>query len=402
MRLLNNIKTKIFSYSPYEIQSLNGLRALAIIMVIIHHSKEVLKLVEGHDERAYWFAESLFTGVDLFFILSGFLISLKIYDEIKKTGKLNFRDFYIKRTFRIFPAYYFYLIISLLLINGMIQHQASINAGKMLPEGEEALASLLELRNAIRFDFLYLSNYFDGAFFHTWSLAVEEQFYIIFPLAAALLFVRLKDKKRIYVFVVLYFLPAVFRAIAWYNDVPYMDVYKQLHYRFDSLILGVIIMLLYREWNLAALFDNKSYRTAAGVAAVIGIYILTFLTIRRDQSFAGMVVMYNLYDLSMAILFVMALSSKNGIVSLMSSGLFRSVARLSYTMYLWHFVVGLKGYSMYAGNIRSGSITYGIYASGLLYSLVYIFIFAVVLFTIVEYPFDMLKKRILDRKKSVI
>ena len=399
MRLLKNIKTKIFGYSPYEIQSLNGLRAIAIIMVIIHHSKEVLKLVEGHDERAFWFVESLFTGVDLFFILSGFLISLRIYEEIMKTGRLDYKTFYIKRTFRIFPAYYFYLIVSLLLLNGMIQYQAAANAGKMLPEGEQALAALLKLKSGIKFDFLYLSNYFEGAFIHTWSLAVEEQFYIIFPFMATLLFVRLSGKKRLYAFVILYILPFLFRILAWHNDVPYMDVYKQLHYRFDSLVLGVIIMLLYKEWNLGGFFENKGYRTAVGLAAVVGIYVLTFLTVRRDQSFAGMVIMYNLYNLSMAILFVMALSSKNLVVNLMSSGFFRSIARLSYTMYLWHYVVGLKGYSAYSEQIKSGAISYGIYASGLLYSFVYIFIFAVVLFVMIEYPFDQLKKRVLARNK---
>ena len=145
--------------------SIDSLRALAVLAVIIYHI-DVNYLPGG------------FLGVDLFFVLSGYLISSLIIKEYKKTGTLNLYNFYMRRARRLLPAVYFMITVCLLfmvLFNGVLLRKSHLDAV---------------------FGYIYSSNwwyifhkldYFDsfGAqspFKHLWSLAIEEQFYMFFPL----------------------------------------------------------------------------------------------------------------------------------------------------------------------------------------------------------------------------
>ncbi len=152
------------AHAAYRAQShfpsLDGVRCLAILAVVWHHADGPMPMAAAFFSRGY-------LGVDLFFVLSGFLITTILLREHERTGSISLRDFYIRRTLRIFPLYYAFLL--LLLVQFVVK-------------GGEQLAAYLKVLPAY---LLYVTNWLpDGApdiFERGWSLAVEEQFYLVWP-----------------------------------------------------------------------------------------------------------------------------------------------------------------------------------------------------------------------------
>lgn len=137
--------------------SLDGLRAVAILAVLWHHA--------GGSELRTGIAARGFLGVDLFFVVSGFLIATLLLRERARTGSISLRAFYWRRALRIFPAYYLMLGV--------------VGASALAFRGRTADATLHDLPIAAT----YLSNMFpvEGLLAITWSLAAEEQFYLVAP-----------------------------------------------------------------------------------------------------------------------------------------------------------------------------------------------------------------------------
>ena len=137
-----------------RIESLDGLRALSIFFVVFGH------LLSNFTTHLLYLGNF---GVKVFFVISGFLITSILAAEFEQTGTINLKKFYFRRTLRIFPAFYFYiLIIFLTRVLGIYQIPAT-----------DFISALT-----------YTSNYFPASSLqlgHSWSLAVEEQFYLIYP-----------------------------------------------------------------------------------------------------------------------------------------------------------------------------------------------------------------------------
>lgn len=154
-----------------DLPSLDGLRALAIAIVCLSHMADS----SGLNGAAWRFQRSLAIGglgVRIFFVLSGFLITTLLVREFDRSGTLNLRRFYLRRTLRIFPAYYAFL----LFVVGVTA------LGLYRFHYQDGLAP-----------FTYTTDYFfpqPTTFGHTWSLAVEEQFYLLWPITFLLLGMR--------------------------------------------------------------------------------------------------------------------------------------------------------------------------------------------------------------------
>ena len=151
-----------------RIPSLDGIRAISIIMVLLAH----LNGTSHFPIFPGWFFKLVdlgYLGVTVFFVISGFLISSLLFEEHFRTGRINLLNFYMRRTFRIFPAYYMLiLVVTVAAFFGWLRlHSGDLTAA-----------------------LTYTMNYHpDRAWYlgHSWSLAVEEQFYLIWPLALVLL-----------------------------------------------------------------------------------------------------------------------------------------------------------------------------------------------------------------------
>jgi len=149
----------------------DGLRAISVIAVVLFHAGSS-KFGGG------------FVGVDIFFVVSGFLITRLIVDEVERTGAFRFSEFYARRARRLFPALFVVLILT------FVAAVCFFAPDDFERFGEELFSALVSLSNI---HFWRASGYFDVAsqykpLLHTWSLAVEEQFYLVWPFAVVALF----------------------------------------------------------------------------------------------------------------------------------------------------------------------------------------------------------------------
>lgn len=207
---------------------LDTLRAAAILMVIPRHAWEllggefvgpVLKPVF----KAGWI------GVELFFVLSGFLIGGQLFQSIKKERRVQLWKFYLKRTFRIMPSYFSVLALYYLW---------------------PAFREKPEIDPAWRFIF-YVMNYGrqGEAFSHAWSLCIEEHFYLVFPLMVSLCLWRPKVFRAEWLVPMALCCSLSIRFYLWSSGAPfYTSVYRPTHTHLDGLIVGIGLAYL-REFK---------------------------------------------------------------------------------------------------------------------------------------------------------
>jgi len=219
---LEAVVPKVAQASP-RIESLDGLRAIAILLVVYGHARGTPGFPAGFRDltRVGDVAE---LGVRFFFAISGFLITSLLAAELRKTSTLRLGSFYARRAFRIFPAYYFYLgVFVVLSLAGVVS----------LPWRDALLAAT------------YLSD-FQGkrawVVGHTWSLSVEEQFYLVWPLALRMAGLR----RGLWIALAVFALGPVIR-LAWAVLLPSVEHRNMIAEAFptvaDSLATGCALML---------------------------------------------------------------------------------------------------------------------------------------------------------------
>jgi peptidoglycan/LPS O-acetylase OafA/YrhL len=192
---------------------IDGLRAIAVISVIIYHAEFTIRL----NNVSYKVFPGGFLGVDIFYVISGYLITYLIYENIKKNSFL-FLDFYERRARRLLPM--LFLVISMSLIAGwmlMMPNQLKDFSGS-------ALASLFFVSN---FWFLITDSYFAESstlkpLLHTWSLSIEEQFYIIFPPFLYFLYKKkIRQIKLLFVVLILISLSLATLGSFYFTDINF-------------------------------------------------------------------------------------------------------------------------------------------------------------------------------------
>ncbi len=209
-------------------QSLDFLRAIAILMVFTGHT--VLSYGSPGYLSPLQFGG---TGVDLFFVLSGWLIGFQLFNELKLHGNIEVKRFWVRRWMRTLPAYYAVLIFTIIQ-NLVTKDNFSIPWNY----------------------FIFLQNYADTmpTFSVSWSLCVEEQFYL--AIAPLIIFLaKLEKSHRTVVLITLLFLPTIFRELELYQSL------KETHVRWDCCIMGVLLANLYfsypKLWQRLVIFGPK-------------------------------------------------------------------------------------------------------------------------------------------------
>ena len=309
--------------------SIDSLRALAVLAVIIYHV-DVNYLPGG------------FLGVDLFFVLSGYLISSLIIKEYRKTGSINLYNFYLRRARRLLPAVYFMITVGIILMvmfNEVLLKKSHLDA---------------------IFGYIYSSNwwyifhkldYFDtfgsqSPFKHLWSLAIEEQFYMIFPL----LFLLINSKKKgkdgtyklsksfLYIVLGLIFVSLITHILLFdINNIS--RIYFGTDTRAFSLLVGVVGAILYPVDKLNTKITPQE-NLVYSVVSLISISALITIMIYTSE--------YNTWLYRGGFLLVAIL----GIIIIISSGKQHTImakllsfkpvvfiGKISYSLYLWHFPI---------------------------------------------------------------
>ena len=352
-----------------HIKGLDTLRAFAVMFVILDKFHWGPLFAEG--SAAANFCDALIPdgrfGVTLFFVLSGFLISSILLNETFKGGpgsKMSIvKTFYLRRVFRIFPIYYLVVIIFLLLGNSFV------------------------LQNAGYFVF-YCSNFLQhkpgNPLLHTWSLAVEEQFYLLWPWL--LVFVERRYLKYLFAFCILF--GVGFKYFEYYR--LHGDGYL-LFSCFDSFSLGGLYAYMRCDERQGRKFEN---------GFIVSLVMLLFFAWRFDKLVGvPVVVIFQKFLESCvalgAIIFV--LRNKNKVIQkyLLENRALIFIGKISYGLYLYHFFLGQPLGDFYIKTLQQ------VHASPILLQRgsVLLFKFAVLLviawtsFTFIEKPILAIKKR---------
>lgn len=300
-------------YAPGQhVPALDYLRGLAILVVVIFHFFEFVPVF-----RIGWI------GVDIFFVLSGFLITGILIDT---KGKPNFyRNFILRRILRIFPIYYFVLIMSLLVIPFFLPD--IFGRGYTYYTQNQAWFWLYSQ------NWLFSQTGFpkNVALTHLWSLAVEEQFYLFWPLIVGLFSVR-----RLFVISVAIIFLSVFFRLFWGEHMGLVFPYQYVATlsRMDALSIGAIIAILARkrmEWL-------EKYTWV--VFVISGLAFLLILVKSRVLMFKGLIEAYTFIGLLAGCLLVFMLNKKPfKILRPLYHPVFSFLGKYSYGIYIYHAII---------------------------------------------------------------
>ena len=309
--------------------SIDSLRALAVLAVIIYHV-DVNYLPGG------------FLGVDLFFVLSGYLISSLIIKEYKKTGSLNLYNFYIRRARRLLPAVYFMItvvLVVMVMFNGVLLKKSHLDA---------------------IFGYIYSSNwwyifhkldYFDSfgsqsPFKHLWSLAIEEQFYMIFPLLFLLINRKKKDKdgfyklNRNFLYVILgVILVSLIAHIILFDINNISRIYFGTDTRAFSLLVGAVGAILYPMDKLNTKItpqENLVYSVVSLISIAALITIMIYTSEYNTWLYRGGFLLVAILGI---IIIISSGKQHTVMVKLLSFKPVVFIGKISYSLYLWHFPV---------------------------------------------------------------
>ncbi len=307
---------------------IDGMRAIAIIPVIFFHAG--FSLFSGG-----------FVGVDIFFVISGYLITTIILSDLKEGG-FSFLKFYEKRARRIFPALFLVMFVSLPF--------AWI---WLLPEDLKSFSKSLYFVAAFCSNILFwkTSGYFDGdaelkPLLHTWSLGVEEQYYLVFPLLILILW---RTQKRLISFAIAgIFLVSLYAANLKISDNP-MSAFYFLPYRAWELLMGALIASgpLFKKPK-----DNDLINQIASAIGLVLVFISIFF-LDKNTPYPSY---YTLLPVAGAGLLIRFAKPNTWAHYFLANKLFISVGLISYSAYLWHQPIFAFAKHFWGNDLQLGAL----------------------------------------------
>ena len=307
------MKTEIHSG---RLPSLDGLRAISIAMVVMGHSSATARQLNPSASTVLsWLGEGGL-GVSIFFVISGFLITTLLTREERHTQSIDLKKFYLRRAFRIFPAFYVYwLLILALTVLGYVH------------------VSHMDLFSSAVYVWNYVHRTVDTWFLgHTWSLSVEEQFYLLWPFVLKL--AKAERAKWIALGVVVF---APFIRLASYFWLPSTRplIGMMLPTRADSLMVGALLALFAQNAAHCAILKRKTKSTLIPLVALCFFAIDTILS-RRFKGIYILPVGYTLQNLMIAALVThVVFHDTTRLGKILNHRILIHVGTISYSLYLW-------------------------------------------------------------------
>jgi len=365
--------------------SLDILRSLAILLVLCNHlipfqknqtPHLVVKLISG--------VISVLTlggwcGVDLFFVLSGFLVSGLIFNEYSQTGKIRPARFLIRRGFKIYPGFIVFIGFTFFIEKIIKFH--------ITGENYPAIDYLKDL--------LFLHNYLGGRWGITWSLDVEEAFYFLLPVFLLVMIatnkLSVKTLFLTYLFLLLFGIAARQYLNVIYPKYNFDIHYGYTHYRLDALFYGVLLSYLYHHQKSLKAFIGKHQIIIVGVSIIL---ILPNFLFKRELNSWMSVVLLATNPIAFGGLIMPALDSN---LPLLSNKLLAYIGKSSYAIYLWHLF--LNGYAI---KLCSASNSPGHYFVYLAVYFISSIVVGILLTHLVETPFLNLRNRLFPAKINAV
>ena len=293
-------------------KDIDGLRAIAVLSVILFHM------------NPNWLPGG-FLGVDIFFVISGFLITKIIHSQVT-TNSFNFYDFYTRRMKRILPAF-FTVVLSCLVIGYFLL--IPYDYDKL---GKSALSTVFFISN------IYFARAAGGYFetndtlplLHTWSLSVEEQYYFIWPIILMILLkFGIKQKALILLLSVVALISFAGATVLAITDTPLAKWnYYMLPSRVGELLIGSMLALLL---NYGYQLRNKNVWSLAGALLIL----ISFVLVDGHSVFPGI----NALWACLGTAFILASAPNNIVNRALSIKPLTYIGLISYSLYLWHWPI---------------------------------------------------------------
>lgn len=323
-------KTKSSSIKPVSadnyFQHVDGIRTIAVVPVILYHLLE--RLTPGG-----------YAGVDVFFVISGFLITGGIIRDLGR-NEFTIKNFYHRRIRRILPAYFF-LILGVLATSLFLYYDSP-----MIRLGNALSASTLFMSNL---HFLKLGGDYFAAdvhgqpLLHLWSLSVEEQFYVFIPLFCSIIW---RFNKRLLLPLLILF--ASLSLVSAVREVwigKQMNAFYLLHYRAWELLTGSILALVSAKSRLMSVADDALgdrarspwFRWFLAGLPVLGLsmVVIPYAVMSSRTPFPGLSALSPVLGTALLIRF----GQSGWVGRILSSRPFTQIGKMSYSLYLWHWPV---------------------------------------------------------------
>ena len=337
---------------------IDGLRSIAVVAVIIYHA------------QIFIFGDQLFKGgfigVDIFFVISGYLITSIILIELNNTGTFSFKNFYERRVRRLLPALLLVMLVSFPFAWSYLSPVSFVDYSKSI------LSSLFFSSNI----YFYLTGIeYDGVggmfkpYLHTWSLSVEEQYYIVFPIILLLAFRFFKTQiiKILFLIFIISILVAHFTA----REYTTLNFYF-IHSRMWELMAGSIL----------AFFEiKKGYRSSKLILnkylPLFGLFIIFYSILFFDNQIPHPS-LYTILPVTGVCLIIWFSGQNDLVTKILSTKIFVGVGLISYSLYIWHYPI--FAFSRLA-DFTQGDLNKKIYIAVLL------LVLSILSFLFVEKPF---------------
>lgn len=373
-----------------RLRQLDILRAVAVLMVIAHHCFYVITPSYPRIVRA-WASASIragWSGVDLFFVLSGFLVSGLLFREYQKHGRISIGRFLIRRGLKIYPSFYFFLLVTA-VIQLLTKDAPPIDADYARRLGAELL---------------FVQNYLPGLWGHTWSLAVEEHFYLSLALGFGILVARARKmqdpfKSLPWIFVVLAATVLILRILTVYMH-PVVDDrqhYFPTHLRIDSLAFGVLLSYFYNCHRQGFVGIVRGRRKKILIVSLI---LASAALIFRRPTHVMVTIGYSLLYLGFGGLLSVSMCSDDwaGVWNSRLGKLLAYIGSHSYSIYLWHLLIAVHTEDVLTALLGSRVSYYGYVATYPLGSIVV----GIAMAKLVEYPVMRLRDRFFPARSEAV
>jgi peptidoglycan/LPS O-acetylase OafA/YrhL/lysophospholipase L1-like esterase len=308
--------------------ALDGLRALSVIAVILYHAG--IQWIPGG-----------FIGVEVFFVVSGFLITSLMIDEQHVSGKVSLKQFWIRRARRLLPALFTMLIASLVAVTFFAKDSAPDFRQDVLP----ALGYFSNWWQIYFVDTPYFAANSLPMLRHLWSLAVEEQWYVLWPIVFVFVLGNKRIPRWISAVVIGLLAAAVMVGTSWAftadNETRINFLYLSTITRSSGLLLGAALACIWRPWKKAIVRFTKMRSGLADVLALSALatlgYISAFIHVADEQLYRGGLAAATVA--SAVIIAVVVRSGTSLVKRVLSIPLLVEIGRRSYGLYLWHWPI---------------------------------------------------------------
>ena len=299
---------------PFYFPAIDGLRFLAFLLVFFHHSGRII--------GSFFFIKTGWAGVELFFLLSGFLLTKLLLYEYKQANSIQLYKYFIRRILRIWPLYFLYLLLIIFVSLFLTKYPLSV---------PRLIGTIFFYDNILTAGQGFNNNFATG---HLWSISLEEQYYLLLPFLIPLL-AKQSAKKMKLLIIISFILLFILRYLIARKGLGYPYLYV-LPFSCDSFLAGIILGL--------GTYDVWIKKINSTLAFVIGAGLFTLLYFLPPRTAIGpnLVIIYFVPAAAFFFIFISVVYADGGLFNrVFTNKPIRYLGKISFGLYVFHQLVNI-------------------------------------------------------------